>query len=85
MTTSGDAHFKLQLGNSEWSYPFIVAQLGMTTKAILGNNLLRDQESNIDIKLGVLSQECLEVPCKIPGKLFGDCNQVELLQTEPIL
>ena len=39
-TTSGEAHFKLQLGNSEWSYPFIVAELGMT---ILGNNFLRDQ------------------------------------------
>ena len=34
-TTSGQAHFKLQLGNSEWSYPFIVTELGMTTKAIL--------------------------------------------------
>ena len=27
----------------------------MTTKAILGNNFLRDQESNIDMKLGVLT------------------------------
>ena len=48
MTASGEAHFKLQLGNSEWSYPFIVADLGMTTKAILGNNFLKDKESNID-------------------------------------
>ena len=55
MITSGEAHFKLQLGNSEWSYPFIVAELGMTTKADLGNNFLRDQESNIDMKLGVLT------------------------------
>ena len=55
MTTSGEAHFKLQLGNSEWSYPFIVAELGMTTKAILDNNFLRDQESNTDMKLGVLT------------------------------
>ena len=57
MTTSGEAHFKFQLGNSERSYPFIVAELGMTTKAILGNNFLRDQESNIDIKLSVLDDE----------------------------
>ena len=55
MTTSGEAQFKLQLGNSDWSYPFIVAELGITTKAILGNNFLRDQESNIDMKLGVLT------------------------------
>ena len=55
MTTSGEAHLKLQLGNSWWSYPFIVAELGMTIKAILGNNFLRDQESNIDMKLGVLT------------------------------
>ena len=53
--TKWGGHFKLQLGNSEWSYPFIVAELGMTTKAILGNNFLRDQESNIDMKLGVIT------------------------------
>ena len=47
MTTSGEALFKLQLGNSEWSYPFIVAELGMTTKAILGNNFLREQGSTL--------------------------------------
>ena len=28
---------------------------GMTTKAILGNNFLRDQESNTAMKLGVLT------------------------------
>ena len=55
MTTSGEAHFKLQLGNSEWSYSFIVAELDMTTKAILGNNFFRHKESNIDMKLGVLT------------------------------
>ena len=54
MTMSGQARFELQLGNSEWSYPFIVAELDMTTKAILGNNFLRDQESNIDMKLGAV-------------------------------
>ena len=29
MTTSGQARFELQLGNSEWSYPFIVAELSL--------------------------------------------------------
>ena len=55
MTTSEESHFKLQLGNSEWSYTFILDQLGMTTKAILANNFLTDQDSNIDIKLCVLT------------------------------
>ena len=65
MAPVGEAHLKLGLGVQNWSYPFIVSELG-STKAIIGNDFLREKECFLDMRLGIL----------------GIGNEKLLLQTE---
>ena len=65
MAPVGEAHLKLGLGAQNWSYPFIVTELG-STKAIIGNDFLREKECFLDMRLGIL----------------GIGNEKLLLQTE---
>ena len=53
MAPVGEAHLKLGFGAQNWSYPFIVSELG-STKATIGNDFLREKECFLDMRLGIL-------------------------------
>ena len=53
MSPEGEAKFQIKLGNQTWCYPVIVSRLG-STKVIIGNYFLTDNECLIDLRLGLL-------------------------------
>ena len=56
MSPEGEAKFQIKLGNQTWCYPVIVSKLG-STKVIIGNDFLTDNECLIDLRLGLLRIE----------------------------
>ena len=56
MSPEGEAKFQIKLDNQTWCYPVIVSKLG-STKVIIGNDFLTDNECLIDLRLGLLRIE----------------------------
>ena len=51
----GEADFQLQLGNQTWTYPFVVADLGLRRSSIvIGNDFREDNEGLVDMGRGIL-------------------------------
>ena len=50
----GQAEFQLQLGNQTWSYPFVVADLGLRRISVVtGNDFLEDNKCLVDMGHGI--------------------------------